>query len=197
MLRKNHFLQDYHSGGLHFQGGLHYKIFTMNYDYLFFQIINNLAGKNPIWDKIGIFFAEYLPYLIAAGVAAFVIYWIVKNKNWKVLWQALAALFLSRVVMTEIIRWIYHRPRPFIMHPVNLLLGHEASGSFPSGHATFLFAIASIVYFYNKKWGWLFLIFSFLAGAARVFVGVHYPLDVLAGAVIGIFSGWLISKILK
>jgi undecaprenyl-diphosphatase len=167
----------------------------MNFDYLFFQKINSLAGQRPILDKIGIFFAEHLPYLIGAGVAAFVIYWIVKNKNWKVLWQALAALVLSRGIITEGIRFFWHRPRPFIFHSVNLLLNHDNSGSFPSGHMTFLFALAAAVYFYNKKIGWLLFVLSFLAGVARVFIGVHYPSDILGGIIIGIFSAWLIKKI--
>ena len=169
----------------------------MYWDYFIFQKINSLAGQWPILSKIGIFFAEYLPYLIGAGVAAFIICWIVKNKNWKVLWRALATLLLSRGIITEGIRFFWHRPRPFISHSVNLLLNHDNSGSFPSGHMTFLFALAAAVYFYNKKIGWLLFILSFLAGVARVFAGVHYPSDILVGIIIGVFSAWLIKKIVQ
>ena len=169
----------------------------MNLDYQVFKIINDFAGKNAILDKIGIFFAEYLPYLIGVAALVFAIYWFVKNKSWKVLGQTLAAVFLSRGIITEAIRFLWHRPRPFVGHTVNLLINHEASGSFPSGHTTLLFALAAIIYFWNKKIGWLFFALSFLACFARIFVGVHYPLDILAGMVVGIFSGWLIYKIGK
>jgi len=169
----------------------------MNFDYRVFKIINDFAGQNAILDKIGVFFAEYLPYIIGVGALIFAICWFVKNKSWKVLWQAPAAVILSRGVITEAIRFLWHRPRPFVGHTVNLLINHEASGSFPSGHTTFLFALAVIIYFWNKKLGWLFFVLSFLACLARIFVGVHYPADILAGMAIGIFSGWLIYKISK
>lgn len=169
----------------------------MNFDYQVFKIINDWAGQNAILDKIGIFFAEYLPYIIGVGALIFAICWFVKNKSWKVLWQALVAVILSRGIITEVTRFLWHRPRPFVGHTVNLLINHEASGSFPSGHTTLLFVLAAIVYFWNKKLGWLFFVLSFLACFARIFVGVHYPSDILVGAGIGIFSGWLIYKISK
>lgn len=169
----------------------------MSLDYQVFKIINDFAGKNTILDKSGVFFAEYLPYLIGVAALVFAIYWFVKNKSWKVVWQALLAIILSRGIITEAIRFLWHRPRPFVNHAVNSLLNHDASGSFPSGHTTLLFALSAVIYFWNKKIGWAFFILSFLACFARIFVGVHYPLDVLAGMVVGVFSGWLVYKIGK
>ncbi len=169
----------------------------MSLDYQTFKIINDFAGKNAILDKVGVFCAEYLPYIIGVGALIFALYWFVKSKSWKVVWQALLAIILSRGIITEAIRFLWHRPRPFVSHFVNSLLNHDASGSFPSGHTTLLFALSSAIYFWNKKIGWLFFILSFLACFARIFVGVHYPLDILGGIVIGVFSGWLINKISK
>ncbi len=175
----------------------------MNLDYQIFQVINDLAGKNPFWDKIGIFLAEYLPYLIGLGVAVFGIYWLIKNKGWRILLQSAASLILGRGIITEAIRFLWHRPRPFVDHAVNSLISHDATGSFPSGHAAFLFALAAAVYFNKensfvaKRLGWLFFVLGFLACAARVFVGVHYPSDILAGMAVGIFSGWLVCRISK
>lgn len=166
----------------------------MNLDYQIFKIINDFAGKNAILDKIGIFFAEYLPYLIGVAALAFVIYWFVKNKSWKIAWQALAAVILSRGIITEAIRFLWHRPRPFVSHAINSLINHEVSGSFPSGHTTLLFALATIIYFWDKKIGWLFFALSFLVCFARIFAGVHYPTDILGGITIGVFSGWIIKK---
>jgi len=99
-------------------------------------------------------------------------------------------------VIVELIRWIWQRPRPFVQNNVNLLLTHNAS-AFPSGHAAFFFAVSTIVYFYNKKAGILFFIASFLICLARVFSGIHWPLDILAGAIVGVLSGWVVHKILK
>ena len=67
--------------------------------------------------------------------------------------------------------------------------------SFPSGHAAIFFAIAMAIYFFNKKLGIVFFIGAVLIGFARIFTGIHWPSDVLAGAIIGIISGIIIIKL--
>ena len=159
-------------------------------DYFIFQQINNLAGQWTCLDALGIFFAEYLAYVLV--VLLFFFFW----KEKKVIFQSLLAGFLARFGIVELIRLFWLRPRPFIENEVNLLLEHNEA-SFPSGHAAFFFAISTIVYHYNKKAGIGFFIASFLISISRVFVGIHWPLDILAGAIIGIFSGWLVLKLFR
>jgi undecaprenyl-diphosphatase len=167
----------------------------MNLDSLIFSKINDLAGKSVCFDSFAIFCADYLGYVLIFILILFLL------KDYKKYWQfvlkALVAAVLSRFVITELIRFFWEKPRPFIENNVNLLIGHEASSSFPSGHAAFYFALSTVVYFYNKKLGILFLISSVLISLSRVFVGVHWPSDILAGAIVGIFSGWLIVKLSK
>lgn len=166
-------------------------------DYKIFTFINNLAGQNAILDKIGAFLAVYFFYVIIAGALAFGIYWIFKNKSWKVLWQLVASAILSRLIIAEFLKRALNRPRPFLTHSVNLLIARDTDGSFPSGHTTLLFPLAAIIYFYNKKLGWLFFILSFISCFARIFAGVHYPSDILGGIIIGIASGWLVYRFTK
>ncbi len=167
----------------------------MNVDFYLFEKINQFAGRFPFLDNIAIFFAKYFEYFLIF----FLLLFLIKNfkKYWLMIIQSFGAAILSRFVITNIIRWIWERPRPFVENNVNLLLSHDPSGSFPSGHAAFYFAIATIVYFYNKKIGVLFFVASFLISLARVFSGVHWPSDILVGALVGIFSGWLVFKITK
>ncbi len=162
-------------------------------DYFIFQKINSLAGKSVCFDSFAIFCADYLEYVLVLVLALF----LLRNykKYWRFVIKALGAAVLSRFVIAEIIRFFWNKPRPFIENHVNLLINQGPEPSFPSGHAAFYFGLSTIVYFYNKKLGILFLISSSLISISRVFVGVHWPSDVLAGAVIGIFSGWLVKKI--
>ncbi len=164
-------------------------------DYLIFEKINSFVGKNVCFDSLAIFSAEYLGYVLIFILALF----LLKNfkKYWPIMLKALGTAVFARFVIVELIRFLWERPRPFIESNINLLLEHPATSSFPSGHAAFYFAFSALVYFYNKKLGALFLIATLILSLSRVYVGVHWPSDVLAGAVIGIFSAWLVKNISK
>ena len=163
-------------------------------DLYFFQQINQFAGRWTWLDNLGIFFAEYFEYVLVFCLFLFLVPRF--KKYWSVVLQALISAILARFVIVDFIRWLWQRPRPFVENNVNLLVTHNAA-SFPSGHAAFFFGLSTIVYFYNKRIGILFFIGSILICLARIFVGIHWPSDILAGAVVGIFSGWLIHKISK
>jgi len=164
-------------------------------DFYLFHLINQFAGKNTCLDAMAIFFANYFQYF----VVFFLILFLVVNykKYLKIVLQALVAAILARFLIVEIIRYFQPRPRPFINNHIHLLIERVNQSSFPSGHAAFFFGLATVVYFYNKKAGILFFIFAFLISIFRVFTGVHWPLDILAGAIVGIFSGWLVIKLTK
>lgn len=149
------------------------------------------------WVKLPLAFAaDYSGYLIIFIVCIL----LVRNfQKYKImLWQMIAAVVLSRGIITEIIRFIWHRDRPFVVEHFLPIINHpELSGSFPSGHAAFYFAIATVVYFYNKKIGVVLLLLSFVMGLGRVFAGVHWFSDILAGAAIGILCAWFIKKMCR
>jgi len=79
------------------------------------------------------------------------------------------------------------RPRPFVAHAATIhpFLAHAAAPSFPSEHAAAAFAIATAVVFRVKGWGTALLGLAAVLAAGRVFLGLHYPSDVLAGALVG------------
>jgi undecaprenyl-diphosphatase len=79
------------------------------------------------------------------------------------------------------------RPRPFVAHAATIrpFLAHAPDPSFPSDHATAAFAIAMAVALRQRGWGLVLLALAALVAAGRVFLGLHYPSDVLAGAALG------------
>lgn len=161
-----------------------------------FLLIFKLAHQSFILDQIGIFLASYLPYFLI--LAALIL--IFSEPDWRrrifLISEAALAIVLSRGLVVNIIRFFYPKPRPFEVFDIEPLIsgvGH----SLPSGHASILFALATIVFYINRRWGGWFLILVSLNGLARVFGGVHFPLDILAGAAIGILSGYFVSELLK
>ena len=168
----------------------------MNIDLYLFNFINQFAGKWAWLDYFGIFCADYLGYFLLFALAVLLL--LNLKKYWKMVAEALVVAGFSRFVLAEIIRLIWFRPRPFISKSFVPLIAQSADeASFPSGHATFFFAMSTIVYFYNKKLGIIFFIASFFIAIARVFVGVHWPSDILAGAVLGILTGYILNWLFR
>lgn len=163
----------------------------MNLDLFLFQQINGLAGQYDFLDKLGVFFAEYCQYILAI-----ILIWLFR-RNIRAIILSVSAALLAKFGLAELIRFFWSRSRPFVEHDVNLLLEKVNEPSFPSGHASFFFALSTVVYLNNKKAGMLFYAVSFIISISRVFAGVHWPSDILAGVLVGVFSGWLVMKLAK
>lgn len=172
----------------------------MNFDLFLFQKINALATKYLWLDILGVYFANYFGYFLILFLFLFLVNF---KKYFLMILEIIGGVIFSRLIIVELIRLIFPRTRPFVENNVNLLLSHSLTPAFPSGHSAFYFALATVIYFYLKNlkkrpkfWrGVVFLFFggAFLISISRVFSGVHWPSDILAGALVGIFSGWFIS----
>ena len=174
-------------------------------DIYIFQTINGFSRRYWLVDYIAVFTAEYLGYFLVLAA----IFLIFKEKKWvdRIYFFSLVSLslILSRGIITEIIKFFSNRQRPFASLNIQPLLDrNDINMSFPSGHASFYFALAfsiSLFYFakeknFKNKIGFWFFGFAVLMGISRIFVGIHWPSDILAGAIIGITSSFLVRKIL-
>ena len=99
---------------------------------------------------------------------------------------AVAAAALALLV-AHFIGVAWNRPRPFVAHPhqVQIFAAHARDASFPSDHATAAFAIAVSIWLRCRRIGWVLIAAAALLEVSRVVVGLHYPSDVLAGAILG------------
>lgn len=163
-------------------------------DYELFQRINDLAGQSQFLDSVMLAITRYGPFLL---VLPLLYLWFFRGaKGKKAALLALASMGLA-LLLAQIITIFYFRERPFAMHEVNLLIEKSPDSSFPSDHATFSFAIASMVWLQDRKAGWVSLALALLIGVSRVFVGTHYPLDILGGALLGAGSALLVWSLRK
>ena len=161
-----------------------------------FQFIYGLSHRNFLLDTLGIFCAEYVPYLLVLIFLVMVFYEEGRRRKLYLFCEAALAILVSRGLLTNIIRFFYYHPRPFETFGFVPLIA-ESGASFPSGHAAWFFALAMIVFFHHRKWGAWFFFWAIVMGIARIYVGVHWPLDIVGGAVVGICSALFIRWILR
>ncbi|MBT2698166.1 undecaprenyl-diphosphatase [Bacillus sp. ISL-40] len=151
-------------------------------DYSIFQIINHFAISERFLNPLMIFLAEKAEYLFFAGI---IFYWFYhKSQNRKMVVEVILAASVALSINGEIGHFFY-RNRPFVTHHVNWLIPHVKNASFPSDHATAAFVIATSIWIWKKRDGWMWLVLAAGIALSRVWTGVHYPLDVAAGMLIG------------
>ena len=173
-------------------------------DLSLFYLLNGTAFQSETVDALILFSAIFLGYWVVTGVlffcgiSFFPRFSAFRQRNIRVCFESLAAGLAARFIVTELIRFFYSRPRPFeVLADVNILLYREGGGSFPSGHATFFFALAAGIAFHYPRVGVLFFAVALVISFARVAAGVHWPSDILGGAMIGIATGFLVHAIIK
>jgi undecaprenyl-diphosphatase len=132
-------------------------------------------------DFLIISFAEYLLY-IAFVYAVLHTYFLHEKKH--------HIRHIATMVGVPVFAWlISHTIKDIVAHPRPdlsvALIVPDSLYSFPSGHATLMFALAATMYAYDKKAGLFLAILAILTGIARVLAGVHYWYDIVAGAVLG------------
>jgi len=170
-------------------------------DYKIFQLLHQFAGRLAILDLLAVFLAQYLPYFLLLFFILLLFgklrygtdKWL---KRLHCIFLAVLALLISRGLIVSALRFFWPRPRPFVVLNFQPLVDHPVTAAFPSAHAVIYFVLATIAYFIDRRWGIYFFIAAALNALARVFVGVHWPSDVVAGALLGIVVVLVLRRLL-
>jgi len=161
----------------------------MNVDINLFLSINSLAGNNPVADQFFIFCGRYLILLLFIFLIVYIFAYNKKTKKTYDLilaWNAVLAILLG-LGFNFILKLICFRPRPFDIGLGENIYGDTiTAASFPSEHTMIAFAIATSIFLVHRRFGILAFAIALLVGFSRIAVGVHYPCDVLGGALVGI-----------
>ncbi len=166
-----------------------------------FYFFHSLAHQSIIGDNLIIFIASYLQYLVVIFAVIFLLTHdevLVPSspfKEFKKKWKEILLVFFSGTlawVFALIFKISFKISRPFFELEQVTPLFYPLDYAFPSGHATFFFALAFALFFNHKKIGIFFLFFATLISIARVMAGVHFPLDIIGG----LFLGFIISFVI-
>lgn len=158
---------------------------------LFFFVFG-LSNKNSFLDTVMVFGAEFVVYLTLILIFFLA---IGGGKNEK---KSLIVVLISlpvAIILIKFIHLFYLEPRPFISQNITPLIIHARDASFPSRHTTIMAVVSFVYLYYKSKWTPLILFLTFWVGISRIYVGVHYPLDILGGIVVGLLATFISIKI--
>lgn len=158
---------------------------------IFFFINSHLV--HPVCDVITKFFIQIPGEICIAFIGALGLFAGRKYTKFSSL------IFLSAFVIArysyKTVKLFVQRPRPFqTLDNVRLLLGPHDGFSFPSGHATTSFCLATVIAMRYPKLRYPIFIVAILVALSRPYIGVHYPSDILVGSILGIFIGYIVTK---
>ena len=151
-------------------------------------LLFNLRGPRPVWlDSTMLGFTQ-----IGSGIAALLIGLFLYLTGNRLAAYELILGSLTLWIVVELVKALVRRSRPIILVTQARIVGYPAVGrSFPSGHTSQVFFMAMLMaqHFHASAWVvFLLYVIALVVGITRMYVGVHYPRDVLAGAILG--SAW-------
>ncbi len=158
------------------------------------QFFANLG--TPAWlDNIVLFWTHYVQIAMVALCLVLLFF----KQTRKAALIALLAVVFSVVLIELVYKPLVMRPRPYDQFPWARLIGSaETTYSFPSGHSSFAFAIATGLCFIKAKWVKIAAILAAaLTAFSRLYISVHFATDVLAGMVNGILCGLLAALVVN
>lgn len=157
--------------------------------------INGLAGYSGLLDGLMKAAANDLVYLV---VPLLVLLWFWPSAQ-RAANQRVAVAVIIAVALGEagqhLVGELRYTDRPYVVDSgTRLLISHAPNNSFPSGHTSFAFAVAGTLLWWRTGAGLVAISAACLVGVARVFVGVHWPVDIVVGAALGLAVGTAAAK---
>jgi len=150
-----------------------------------FFLIFNLNGRNLSLDSLMVFGADYLIYFTILLV---LILGLIGKSNDKKSFLLILLGVPIAILLIKLTHLFIFEPRPFVTLHISPLVKEATDASFPSRHSTIISVIAFSFAYFKSKWAPLFLFIMLFIGFSRIFVGVHYPLDIAGGFAVGIIS---------
>ena len=169
--------------------------FLLHLDTSLFYFIN-VGLQNPFFDWFMPFITERTHWFPIWGAAVIGLLWKGGKKGRLAVLLIIPVIFLSDQLSAHVLKPLIARPRPCVALPgVHMLVEIKRSFSFPSAHAANFFATAAFFNYFYPRYRWWYFGAAFLVALSRVSIGVHYPLDIIAGGLLGVLCAYTVILI--
>ncbi|TSC54609.1 MAG: Bacitracin transport permease protein BCRC [Parcubacteria group bacterium LiPW_30] len=150
-----------------------------------FNFLNGFAVGYPALDSTFAFMGNGFPYVAIIILGYFLLTHEDKKRGVQEVLMMVGVAILAWF-LAHYFKGVFDTQRPFVAIPgVSQLFPQEADGAFPSGHATFFSALAVMMWFYHRRIALSLGVVAIIVGLGRVISGVHFPIDILGGYVLG------------
>jgi undecaprenyl-diphosphatase len=159
-------------------------------DYKLFRAINLLSGRSAPIDLLMILLSRKIRYVF---LFVLIFMWFRNDHYRKVSWNAAMSSGLTLFLHT-LIKLLYFKPRPFAKRRVGILIPSKMDSSFPSKHTLLAFAVSTSILLYDRVLGSIMWVLSVLTGFSRIWLGHHYPSDIIGSALIATMTSMMVGK---
>ncbi|TCT17942.1 undecaprenyl-diphosphatase [Melghiribacillus thermohalophilus] len=161
-------------------------------DLFIFELLHSLSGKVSYIDSMMIFLSKYGYILFILSVLSLFLFPAYRKMGLTGVVALVVGLLLNLLIGT-----LVDRPRPFIAHDIDILIPKEPSPSFPSDQALIAGVFMTLFWILAPKLRIPVVILGLLAVVSRIYVGHHYPSDVVTGALLGVILVPVTRRILS
>ncbi|AZC21383.1 MULTISPECIES: undecaprenyl-diphosphatase [Pseudomonas] len=157
-----------------------------------FLVINASAEASLPMRDLALFMAQWL---VLAVPLLLLLFWVFGDRRQRMIVLLATLSIVLALASNLVIRGLWFHPRPFMLELGQNFLAHAPGASFPSDHASGMFAMGFALLLASlRKTGLVMLALAVLVGWARIYLGVHFPLDILGGCLVGLGSAWLVRR---
>lgn len=160
-------------------------------NYKVFKSINQLSGRCSPIDLLMVLISNKIRYVF---IFVLIFMWFRNDFYKKLCFNAVISAVIT-LFLNTLIKLFYFKPRPFVKRRVGILIPSKMDSTFPSKHTLLAFAISTSIFLHKRILGSIMWVLSVLTGFSRIWVGHHYPSDIIGSAFIATMTSILLDKI--